>query len=197
MNISKGGARLAGITAALVLLLGLVPLALGAEAPAQTVVEEGAKGLGNSKPAAFLFWLFAALTIGGSVFVITRRNMISAVMGMVGTFFCIAALYAMLYAHFVAVIQILVYAGAIMVLFVFVIMILNRAEDQPWAMKGLFGKSIAGLALLYMLVRVAQVLWKVKEVAPAKIASPELTGLTSEFGSTKAIGQTLFNQYLF
>jgi NADH-quinone oxidoreductase subunit J len=84
-----------------------------------------------------------------------------------------------------------------MVLFVFVIMILNRAEDHPWAMKGLVGKGVAGIALLYLLVRVAQVLWKVKDTAAADIASPELTGMTAEFGTTKAIGQILFTKYLF
>jgi NADH-quinone oxidoreductase subunit J len=57
-------------------------------------------------------------------------------MGMVGTFFALAALYMLLYAHFLAIIQMLVYAGAIMVLFVFVIMILNSRRtavrcDRP------------------------------------------------------------------
>ena len=70
--------------------------------------------------AVLLFWLFSAGTLGGALFVITRRNMIAAVMGMVGTFFALAGLYLMLYASFLAVIQVLVYAGAIMVLFVFV-----------------------------------------------------------------------------
>ena len=60
-------------------------------------------------------------------------------MGMVGSFFGIAAVYMMLYAHFLAVIQMLVYAGAIMVLFVFVIMILNRPEDEPVAPIGRVG----------------------------------------------------------
>jgi uncharacterized MnhB-related membrane protein len=83
---------------------------------------------------AFAFWGFAALTVLGSLFVITRRNLITAVMGMVGTFFGLAALYMLLYAHFLAIIQMLVYAGAIMVLFVFVIMILNKPEDEPYAL---------------------------------------------------------------
>src|SRR5690606_17287586 len=91
--------------------------------------------LQNSTAEAIFFWLFALATVGGAVFVITRRNLISAVMGMVGTFFGIAALYASLYAGFLAAIQVLVYAGAIMVLFVFVIMILNRQEDEPWALQ--------------------------------------------------------------
>src|SRR4051794_39949733 len=60
---------------------------------------------------ALLFWAFAAATIGGALFVITRRNLIAAVMGMVGSFLGIAAVYMMLYAHFLSVVQMLVYAG--------------------------------------------------------------------------------------
>ena len=63
------------------------------------------------------------------------------------SFFAIAALYVMLYAHFMAVIQILVYAGAIMVLFVFVIMILNKDEVEPFSTNGLVGKVLAVLGL--------------------------------------------------
>src|SRR5262249_14461146 len=93
---------------------------------------------------AVFFWLFALLAAGGSILTITRRNAVSAVMFLVGTFLGVAALYALLYAHFLAVIQILVYAGAIMVLFVFVVMILNKEEEEPWALRGILGKVLAG-----------------------------------------------------
>ncbi len=148
-----------------------------------------------SKSAALIFWLFAALSIGGAIFVITRRNMVTAVMGMVGTFFAIAGLYAMLYAHFLAVIQILVYAGAIMVLFVFVIMIMNRPEDEPWAFQGVVGKAIAGLSLSYLVYRLAAVLWTVRNAEHATEAPITPGGF--EFGSVKAVGRVLFTDYLF
>ena len=80
------------------------------------------------------------------MFVITRRNLIAAVMGMVGSFLGIAAVYMMLYANFLAVLQMLVYAGAIMVLFVFVIMILNRPEDEPIAPTGRAGQAVGSVA---------------------------------------------------
>lgn len=152
-------------------------------------------GFQNSKAAAFFFWLFALLTVVGSLFVITRRNMVTAVMGMVGTFFAIAALYAMLYAHFLAAIQVVVYAGAIMVLFVFVIMILNRPEDEPWAVQGLLGKAVAGFSLAYLFYRLAAVLWTVKDQTHASEAP--ITSGGFEFGSTKAVGKVLFTDYLF
>jgi len=152
-------------------------------------------GFHNSKSVALLFWLFAGMTVLGALFVITRRNMVSAVMGMVGTFFGIAGLYLMLYAHFLAVIQILVYAGAIMVLFVFVIMIINRPEDDAWAMQGIAGKSIAALSLGYLLYRLATVLWTVKDHPHAR--EMPITPGGFEFGSTKAVGKVLFTDYIF
>ncbi len=156
--------------------------------------------LGNTTAAALVFWALAAGTLGGSLFVITRRNLITAVMGMVGTFFCISALYALLYAHFLAVIQVLVYAGAIMVLFVFVVMILNREEEQPWAIEGLFGKAVAGGALAYLVFRLGHVLWQVKDapVAAADPVDPIGVGeVAYPWGSTRALARVLFTDYLF
>jgi NADH-quinone oxidoreductase subunit J len=176
--------------------------------------EGQAQGFENGKGAALLFWLLAFATVGGAVFVITRRNLIAAVMGMVGTFFALAALYAMLYAHFLAVIQVLVYAGAIMVLFVFVVMILNRPEDEPWALQGLLGKGLAVVAILYLLFRVGDVLWDVKDTPHAVVAGPrpQIADTTrsgevqnprdsvrrdDDWGSTRAVGKALFRDYLF
>src|SRR5262249_57738919 len=107
---------------------------------------------------ALLFWLFALATVGGAIFVITRRNLIAAVMGVIGSFVGIAAVYMMLYASFLSVIQMLVYAGAIMVLFVFVIMILNRPEDDPVAPTGRAGQAIGAAAILYLVFRLAMLL---------------------------------------
>lgn len=168
--------------------------------------------LGNSKPMALLFWLFALMCVGGSIFVITRRNLIAAVMGMVGTFFAVAAVFAMLYAHFLAAIQVLVYAGAIMVLFVFVIMILNRPEDEMVSRRGIVGKALAVISSLYLLWRIGGVLWNVKPDNPVAGLSPgEQIGTDYvasklgsiqyvakvDFGSTDAVGETLFTKYLF
>ena len=74
---------------------------------------------------ALIFWLFALLAVAGAIAMITRKNAVTAVMCLVGTILATAALYVMLYAHFLAAIQVLVYAGAVMVLFLFVIMLLN------------------------------------------------------------------------
>jgi NADH-quinone oxidoreductase subunit J len=160
------------------------------------VVESPAGG--TSKPLALLFWVFAATTVGGALFVITRKNLVVAVMGMVGSFVGIAATYMMLYANFLAVIQMLVYAGAIMVLFVFVIMILNRPEDEPVAPTGRVGQGIAALAIVYLVYRLAMVLISVRPPnAQVAIAAPVPTPEGHDWGSIAAVGTNLFGPGLF
>lgn len=152
----------------------------------------------SSTGMALAFWLFAFMTVGGSIFVLTRKNLIAAVMGMVGTFFALAALYMMLYAHFLAIIQMLVYAGAIMVLFVFVIMILNKPEDEPYAKPGKAGKALAGVAMLYLLYRLATVLLSVDTTVTApQLAAPADTAQGYDWGSTASVGWNLFTEYIF
>jgi NADH-quinone oxidoreductase subunit J len=159
----------------------------------------------SSPGMALLFWGFAAATIGGALFVITRRNLIAAVMGMVGCFLGISAIYMMLYGHFLSVVQMLVYAGAIMVLFVFVIMILNRPEDEPVAPSGRAGQAIGGIAIAYLIYRLIMLLINVKPPAgasdaPAQVALPPIGTQAVErvdWGSTKAVGMDLFGPGLF
>ena len=114
----------------------------------------------------------------------------------------------MLYATFLSVIQMLVYAGAIMVLFVFVIMILNRPEDEPVAPSGRIGQAIGGVAILYLVYRLVTLLIHVKlpnemvalgapdaiQLPPMK---PGVPGEMVDWGSTKAVGADLFGPGLF
>jgi NADH-quinone oxidoreductase subunit J len=171
----------------------------------------------SGKGMALLFWAFALISVVGALFVISRRNLIAAVMGMVGSFLGIAAIYMMLYAQFLAVIQMLVYAGAIMVLFVFVVMILNRPEDEPVAPSGRAGQVLGGLAILYLVGRLIMMLTHVEpanvevamnapQPAPAqciewqKADNGGLTCAQSErpdWGSIKAVGADLFGPGLF
>lgn len=164
----------------------------GKKSPHGDVVQGSGKGM------ALLFWAFAAATVGGALFVVTRRNLIAAVMGMIGSFLGISAIYMMLYANFLAVVQMLVYAGAIMVLFVFVIMILNRPEDDPVGPRGRVGKGLAGVALLYLFVRLGSLLLSVTPSDPVAAAkAPGLTSFGHPWGSTKAVGTELFTGYAF
>jgi NADH-quinone oxidoreductase subunit J len=150
----------------------------------------------SDKGMAILFWLFALISVGGAVFVITRKNLIAAVMGMVGSFLGIAATYMLLYAQFLAVIQMLVYAGAIMVLFVFVVMILNRPEDEPVASTGRVGQVIGGVATLYLIGKLVMLLIDVRVPVKA-LAAPVATAEGHDWGSVAAVGTNLFGQGLF
>ena len=161
-------------------------------APHRDLIESHDQGM------ALLFWAFALATVGGAIFAVTRRNLIAAVMGMVGSFLGIAAVYMMLYASFLAVIQLLVYAGAIMVLFVFVIMILNRPEDEPVAPSGRFGQGLGALAILYLVFRLVMLLVHVKLPSPqVALAAPGLTPEGHAWGSVRAVGTDLFGPGLF
>jgi len=133
-----------------------------------------------------VFWLLATLTVFFAGFTMTRRNPVTAVMSLVATFFCLAAIYATLSAHFLAILQVLVYAGAIMVLFIFVVMILNREEVSPvsWRPTRLLGVA-GGVYLLVKFCRVSDV------GLPAPGAIPET------FGTVGSIGDMLFRDFLY
>jgi NADH-quinone oxidoreductase subunit J len=218
--------RAAALTILVALGLGLVGVTAASaqpnEPPKRTVKIKDPKDASKMSPhgdryeakpsskqpgLALLFWAFAAATIGGALFVVTRRNLIAAVMGMVGCFLGISAVYMMLYAHFLSVVQMLVYAGAIMVLFVFVIMILNRPEDEPVAPSGRAGQAVAGVAILYLVGRLIFMLMNVQPPtpqagnAPAQVALPPI-GQNAvqervDWGSVKAVGNNLFTDGLF
>jgi NADH-quinone oxidoreductase subunit J len=133
-----------------------------------------------------IFWLLAALTVFFAGFTVTRRNPVTAVMSLVGTFFCLAGLYATLSAHFLAIIQVLVYAGAIMVLFIFVVMILNREEVAPVSWRPT--KIVGVLAGVYLLVKFLHV---------ADIGLPASSVVPESFGTVGSIGDLLFRDFLY
>jgi NADH-quinone oxidoreductase subunit J len=82
------------------------------------------------------FWLFSALAVGAALAMVTRRNAVTAALWLVNVMFALAALYVMLGAHFLGATQVLVYAGAIMVVFVFVVMLLNLGDSDATERSG-------------------------------------------------------------
>jgi NADH-quinone oxidoreductase subunit J len=140
-----------------------------------------------SVPEQAIFWLLAGLTVFFALFTMTRRNPVTAVMSLVGTFFCLAGIYATLSAHFLAILQVLVYAGAIMVLFIFVVMILNREEVSPVSFRPMrFVALIGGAYLLVKFIHVADV---------GIIGSPGAVPET--FGTVASVGDMLFRDFLW
>ncbi len=144
---------------------------------------------------AFVFWQFAALAIVGALLCITRKNPVASALWLVVTLFAVAGLFVLLDAHFIGAMQVLVYAGAIMVLFLFVIMLLNLGRERTSDMVGWGGRVVT---LVVAALLVAQ-LWVVQRVAP----SPELTlpsgalaEATRDEGAVLLISEPLFRDYL-
>ncbi|HEU5262665.1 MAG TPA: NADH-quinone oxidoreductase subunit J [Gemmatimonadales bacterium] len=110
-------------------------------------------------PTLIVFWGFAGLAIASALFCITRKNPVASALWLVVTLFSLAALFVILDAQFIAVLQVLVYAGAIMVLFLFVIMLLNLGRRGPADLKGPAGLAVGvalGVVLLFQLLAPAR-----------------------------------------
>jgi NADH-quinone oxidoreductase subunit J len=141
--------------------------------------------------------VFAILSAGvllGGLLTITRRNPVSAVMCLVLSFAALAGLFATLSAHFLAVLQILVYAGAIMVLFVFVVMMVNREETTPIARQGLVTRAAGVLAAGYVFYRAA---WLVGRERAMPWLAASATPPVKDFGTVSSVGALLFSDFLF
>jgi len=136
----------------------------------------------------YVFWLLAVPLIASALGVVLAKNPVNAAMSLVAAFFFLAGIYALLVAHLVAFLQILVYAGAIMVVFLFVIMLL-RLHDEDLVGARLKAMQWAGVAgALGVAVVVAN--------AIASAGALGLPTVGADFGSVKAVGYLLFTQYL-
>jgi NADH-quinone oxidoreductase subunit J len=156
-----------------------------------------------------LFYLFAAVAVVASLLVIAQRNPIYSVLLLIASFGALSGLYVLLEAPFVAVIQIIVYAGAIMVLFLFVVMLLNAPREDavrdeyththrpergdgvaPERVPGAGMKGAMRLGALLAAALVVELVWALSKGSETEFAG----GGTS---SVKALGQLLFTDYAF
>lgn len=136
---------------------------------------------------ALLFWIFSILGIAGAIGLIVNRNPVYSALSLILNFFCIAGLYLTLQAEFLAVIQILVYAGAIMVLFLFVIMLLNLSDEPKrpiWDPKRI-AAYVMGAAFLAELLFIFR-----------GMGQPVLEG-EFNFAKVEAIGAQMMTRYIF
>ena len=137
-----------------------------------------------------LFILFAGMAIGCALAVVAQRNPLYSAISLIGVFISLACLYVMLAAPFIAAVQVIVYAGAIMVLVVFVIMLLNVEEEAHRRTRLKFLVPVAvGLAAV-LIAEVAFILFSVQEsrITPASTET--------NVGLTQSIGAALFTRYL-
>jgi NADH-quinone oxidoreductase subunit J len=98
-----------------------------------------------------VYWAFAVLAVLASAMCITRRNPLASALWLVQTLFCVAVLFTILHAPFIGVLQVLVYAGAIMVLFLFVIMLLNLGRSSG-DLKGLVASAVGAVLGIFLLL---------------------------------------------
>ena len=145
------------------------------------------------------FWITALVSVVTALTVILHRNPVRAALSLIVNFACLAILYVMLNAQVLALLQVLVYAGAIMVLFLFVIMLLNLGgETQRVDPLGFWQRAtgvILGLALLTGLV------WAINDFAGrSPVNSPEASRSLSalhSFPQIQVLGWTLFTKYVY
>ena len=142
---------------------------------------------------AILFILFAGLAVGCAVAMVAQRNPLYSAISLIGVFIALAALYVMLAAPFIAAVQVIVYAGAIMVLVVFVIMLLNVEEE---ARRRLRLRYLIPSAILLAAVLIAQAAFVIYFVQTAELAQGPQDPATSDVGLTGSIGRGLFTTYL-
>ena len=135
------------------------------------------------------FWVFAVLITGASLLAVTRRSGVSAALWAAVCFVGIAGIFVLLRAHFLAVVEVLIYAGAIMVLFLFVIMLLNLRDEDLEAMAGprlhFFGAVVA-LGFLAALV------WTCRRAGLFEVPIKPATTA----GETANVAGPLFRHYL-
>ena len=146
--------------------------------------------------SALAFYLFASITLLSAVMVITVRNPVHSVLFLILAFFNAAGLFVLLGAEFIAMILVIVYVGAVMVLFLFVVMMLNIsfADLRKGAMQYLPVGLVAGGILLAELISVF-IAWTFADNVQENLGSPIPDA--AEITNTEALGHVLYTDYIF
>jgi NADH-quinone oxidoreductase subunit J len=144
-----------------------------------------------------VFYAFASMAVIGSLLVIVQRNPMYSVLSLIGAFFGLSGLYVVLDAPFVAVVQIIIYGGAIMVLFLFVVMLLNAPREdaaewdrlhplyRPWPMR---------IGAVLALLLIAQLGWALMRTPGVGVGVGEQAAGIADVGE---LGRVLFTDYMF
>jgi len=136
-----------------------------------------------------LFFLFSGLAIASAISMVYHKNPLYSAISLIGVFIALSCVYVTLAAPFIAAVQVLIYAGAIMVLVIFVIMLLNLDEDRPLTrLNYLYGVG-TGLGLV-LLVQTFFIFYAVMR-APKQAVNQDVT-----VGRTLSIGSAMYTEYL-
>jgi NADH-quinone oxidoreductase subunit J len=138
---------------------------------------------------ALLFWFLTVLALGSAILVITSKNPVHSILALIVTFFAISGHYILLNAQFLAIVNIIVYAGAIMVLFLFVVMLMNlNAVAEPQKNRMLQFAGLISGGCLFLVIMSALVKTNVSD------SMVQLNG--GDAGLIKNLGRALFNDYV-
>jgi NADH-quinone oxidoreductase subunit J len=138
----------------------------------------------------FFFFLFAIGGIASALMVITRKNVMHAALFLLLTFFCVGALYVLLRAEFLAAVQVLVYAGAVTVLFLFAILLVNIPRAlrlRQWTGQSSVAVILAGLTGLWIIIATSKAFGRLELTADA---------VNQPLGTPERIGRALFTDYV-
>lgn len=136
-----------------------------------------------------IWYFLSGLTLLSALMVVLAKNPIHSVLYLVFTFFCISGHYVLLNAQFLMAVNIIVYAGAIMVLFLFVIMMFDLRKNQPESKSNLTklaGSVVAGSLLVVLIALVRQ----------NNFQTPQVEGFISQTGMVENLGKVLYSEYL-
>lgn len=146
---------------------------------------------------AILFYSLAAFILGFAVLVVTARNTVHSVMFLVANFLCVAVVYVLLAAEFLAVIQVLVYAGGIVVLYLFVVMLVNLARRQGIPVDTRRQSKLGFILAALLLAEVSAILvYTAGRPAPTPVPAAPAAGDYGIAGNTEAVGMLLYTDYL-
>jgi NADH-quinone oxidoreductase subunit J len=143
-----------------------------------------------------LFYAFGGLAVITSLLVVLQSNPVYSVLLLIGSFMALAGLYVLLSAPFAAVIQIIVYAGAIMVLFLFVVMLLNAPQEESTRARIMEAGTTRVIGGLLAVAFVAELIWALSRSGSAAPGSGG-AGERESAWSVGEIGQIIFTEYAF
>jgi len=140
--------------------------------------------------ATLSFFYFGSVIVLCALLVVALRNPVYSVIALLVMFFHIAGLFVTLHAEFLAAVQLIVYAGAILVLYLFVVMLLNLQQDDSYQRQAKLGLGLGLLAL-------AEVIYVVSQAAlPEEPVKSKAAAVTTP-GNTELVGHALYTTYLF
>ena len=140
-----------------------------------------------------LFAMLSGIAIGCALGVVFHRNPVHCALLLVGVLISVAGIFILLHAQFVAALQVIVYAGAIMVLFLFVVMLLNIKGETPLLTPG----AAKFFGFLFALIVFVELIWTAIQPGPEGQGMPEAKSLPADFGSPAALGRVLYTVWLY